>query len=240
ETAGQVERDSGLDTLRGLLPDLLDRPANGALHGEIVLDDPIGGQGSPARAPREHSFHAAFDLIAAGVGEGNLVWGSGWSGQHAQGIHARHILREQRKRRCWLIDRPHAPGEVLELARAADERSRFANDRLSGRIVRKVEALDLVLLEAGAADDRKLLADLQAIFGIDRPGLGVSAVPRLHAVTLVEAAGIEVLRIDGVRRRRKAVMRVLDVEHVDVDAHYKLVRQAVAQRGVELHMRLAA
>src|SRR5690606_19593633 len=81
ETAGQVERDSGLDTLRGLLPDLLDRPANGALHGEIVLDDPIGGQGSPARAPREHSFHAAFDLIAAGVGEGNLVWGSGWSGQ---------------------------------------------------------------------------------------------------------------------------------------------------------------
>src|SRR5690606_38062858 len=98
----------------------------------------------------------------------------------------------------------------------------------------------LVLLEAGAADDRKLLADLQAIFGIDRPGLGVSAVPRLHAVTLVEAAGIEVLRIDGVRRRRKAVMRVLDVEHVDVDAHYKLVRQAVAQRGVELHMRLAA
>src|SRR5690606_39509295 len=129
-----------------------------------------------------------------------------WGGQHAELILARDILRGQRKRRFWMMGPPYAPGQVLAPARAADERSRFANDRLSGRVVREVEALDFVLLEAGDADDRKLLADLQAIFGIDRPGLGVSAVPRLHAITLVEAAGIEVLRIDGVRRRRKAVM----------------------------------
>src|SRR5690606_5903985 len=135
-------------------------------------------------------------------------------GQHAERIDAGHVLAEQRKGRSRPIDRAHAPGEILELARAADERGGLADDGLTRRVVSEVETLDLVLLEARAADDREPLADLDAILGVDRPGFGAGAIARLQAVAFVEPAWIEVLRIDRIGRGRKAVVRVFELEHV--------------------------